>query len=217
MGLFEQFPYTNFHDLNLDWIIKALKDLDKKVDTIEERITEAAKVYVDARIKEFVDGPMQDMQNQINALDTEMDTFQASINKQFANYTAATDKKLADFQTLVNAQIVLLRNDLANAKAEFQTLIDGANNYTDQQIAVAMGKIPKLVEKYILEVHVWNMLTGEYVPIQDMFNYLCTLHVDNGLTNDEVTAKNNTFTQMAEYNATFHQMTVNSKLLIQQH
>ncbi len=217
MGLFEQFPYTNFHDLNLDWIIKALKDLDKKVDTIEERITEAAKVYVDARIKEFVDGPMQDMQNQINALDTEMDTFQAKVNKQFADYTAATDKKLADFQTLVNAQIVLLRNDLANAKAEFQTLIDGANSYTDQQIAVAMSKIPKLVEKYILEVHVWNMLTGEYVPIQVMFNYLCTLHVDNGLTNDEVTAKNNTFTQMAEYNATFHQMTVNSKLLIQQH
>lgn len=216
MGLFEQFPYTNFHDLNLDWIIKALKDLDNKVDTIEERITEAAKVYVDARIKEFVDGPMQDMQNQINNLDTEMDNFQASVNKQFANYTAATDKKLADFQTLVNAQIVLLRNDIANAKAEFQTLIDGANSYTDQQIAVAMGKIPKLVEKYILEVHVWNMLTGEYVSIQDMFNYLCTLHVDNGLTNDEVTARKNTFMDVANYNATFYQMTINSKLLIKQ-
>lgn len=216
MGLFEQFPYTNFHDLNLDWIIKALKDLDKKVDTIEERITEAAKVYVDARIKEFVDGPMQDMQNQINNLDTEMDNFQASVNKQFANYTAATDKKLADFQTLVNAQIVLLRNDLANAKAEFQTLIDGANSYTDQQIAVAMSKIPELVAKEVLDVHVWNMLTGEYIPIQDMFNYLCTLHVDNGLTNDEVTARKNTFMDVANYNATFYQMTINSKLLIEQ-
>ena len=109
-----------------------------------------------------------------------------------------------------------MRNDLANAKAEFQTLIDGANSYTDQQIAVAMGKIPKLVEKYILEVHVWNMLTGEYVPIQDMFNYLCTLHVDNGLTNDEVTARKNTFMNVANYNATFYQMTINSKLLIEQ-
>lgn len=217
MGLFEQFPYTNFHDLNLDWIIKALKDLDEKVDTIEERITEAAKLYVDARIKEFVDGPMQDMQNQINALDKEMDSFQASVNKQFADYTAATDKKLADFQNLVNAQIVLLRADLAKAQAEFQTLIDGANSYTDQQIAIAMSKIPELVAKEVLDVHVWNMLTGEYVPIQDMFNYLCTLHVDNGSTNDEVTAKNNTFDQMAAYNATFNQMIVNSKLLIQQH
>lgn len=27
MGLFEQFPYTNFHQLNLDWLIKAVKDL----------------------------------------------------------------------------------------------------------------------------------------------------------------------------------------------
>lgn len=216
MGLFENFPYSNFHELNLDWIIKALKDLDNKVDTIEERITEAAKIYVDARIAEFVTGPMQDMQNQINALDKEMDAFQASVNKQFANYTASTDKKIADFQTLVNAQIVLLRNDLANAEAKFQRMIDGANSYTDQQIAVAMGKIPKLVEKSILEVHVWNMLTGEYVPIQDMFNYLCTLHVDNGLTNDEVTARNNTFMDVANYNATFFQMTINSKLLIEQ-
>lgn len=27
MGLFQQFPFTNLHEMNLDWIIKALKDL----------------------------------------------------------------------------------------------------------------------------------------------------------------------------------------------
>ena len=27
MGLFEQFPYTNFHELNLDWLIEQLKKL----------------------------------------------------------------------------------------------------------------------------------------------------------------------------------------------
>lgn len=27
MGLFEHWPYTNFHDLNLDWVISKLKDL----------------------------------------------------------------------------------------------------------------------------------------------------------------------------------------------
>ena len=30
MALFENFPYTNFHDLNLDWIIKSLEDLKKE-------------------------------------------------------------------------------------------------------------------------------------------------------------------------------------------
>ena len=27
MGVFEQFPYTNFHDLNLDWIVQELEKL----------------------------------------------------------------------------------------------------------------------------------------------------------------------------------------------
>ena len=28
MGLFEHWPYTNFHDLNLDWIIKKIKNVE---------------------------------------------------------------------------------------------------------------------------------------------------------------------------------------------
>lgn len=216
MGLFEHFPYTNFHDLNLDWIIQALKDLDKKVDTIEERVTQAAKNYVDARIAEFVSGPMQDMQNQIDNLESEMSAFETEVQKQFAEYTQKTDYEIQQFENLVNSQITLLRAEIAQAKSQFQTMIDGANSYTDQQIALQMSKIPELVQKQILKVHVWNMLTGEYVDIQTMFDYLCTLHVDNGSTNDEITAKNNTFTDMANYNATFHQMLINSKLLVEQ-
>ena len=32
MGIFRQFPYTNFHELNLDWIINTVKDLAAKWD-----------------------------------------------------------------------------------------------------------------------------------------------------------------------------------------
>jgi hypothetical protein len=31
-GVFEQFPYTNFHDLNLDWILTKLKEALTQVD-----------------------------------------------------------------------------------------------------------------------------------------------------------------------------------------
>ena len=43
MGLFEQFPYTNFHELNLDWVLSKLKELDEKVNNIEDRILSQAK------------------------------------------------------------------------------------------------------------------------------------------------------------------------------
>ena len=32
MGVFENFPYTNFHDLNLNWILQIVKALDAEVD-----------------------------------------------------------------------------------------------------------------------------------------------------------------------------------------
>ena len=32
MGLFENFPYTNFHELNLDWILSTIKQLDSEID-----------------------------------------------------------------------------------------------------------------------------------------------------------------------------------------
>ena len=31
MGLFENFPYANFHELNLDWILHELKDLETEI------------------------------------------------------------------------------------------------------------------------------------------------------------------------------------------
>lgn len=35
MGLFEQFPYTNFHELNLDWLLRAMKELSARMDAID--------------------------------------------------------------------------------------------------------------------------------------------------------------------------------------
>ena len=44
MGLFDQFPYTNFHELNLDWILRALKELEK---TIEQFVSINSLKYAD--------------------------------------------------------------------------------------------------------------------------------------------------------------------------
>lgn len=45
MGLFEHFPYTNFHDLNLDWILGVVKDLYQEVSTQTDWIEEHQKEY----------------------------------------------------------------------------------------------------------------------------------------------------------------------------
>ena len=42
MGLFEHWPYTNFHNLNLDWIIGKVKDIDDNVNAAASSAESAA-------------------------------------------------------------------------------------------------------------------------------------------------------------------------------
>ena len=36
MGAFDHFPYTNIHELNLDWVLKTCKDVKAEVDRLDE-------------------------------------------------------------------------------------------------------------------------------------------------------------------------------------
>lgn len=46
MGAFEQFPYTNFHELNLDWIIEKIKEFKNEIDNIDVNITSIVHEYL---------------------------------------------------------------------------------------------------------------------------------------------------------------------------
>lgn len=36
MAIFEQIPWTDFHELNLDWIVDKLRELEERVAALEE-------------------------------------------------------------------------------------------------------------------------------------------------------------------------------------
>lgn len=46
MGLYEHFPYTNFHELNLDWILAELKKVRDMAEGLGESIEEAVNKYI---------------------------------------------------------------------------------------------------------------------------------------------------------------------------
>lgn len=52
MGLYDQFPYTNFHELNLDWLIGEMKKLKEDFNKLPDEIIE--KLLANFRLGNFI-------------------------------------------------------------------------------------------------------------------------------------------------------------------
>ena len=209
MGLFEQFPYSNFHELNLDWILQKIKELDEKVDSIEDRILKEANAYTDQQIAI--------LRRDFAELEADFTAFKSDINAQFAAYTAKQDKAFADYQKLVNAQIALLEQEIRDARAELKTMLRQANAYTDASMAMLLLQLPDIITKNIKNALVYNLITGKYVTIQAMFDFLCMFHAPDALTCGEMRDRNNTCTQIVTYNKTCQEFITSAKNFVVQH
>lgn len=209
MGLFEQFPYSNLHELNLDWILQKIKELDKKVDSIEDRILKEANAYTDQQIA--------GLRRDFAELEADFTAFKSDIKAQFAAYTAKQDKAFADYQKLVNAQIDLLEQEIRDARAELKTMLRQANAYTDASIAMLLSQLPDIITKNIKNAKVYNLLTGKYVTMQAMFDFLCLFHAPGALTCTGVFERNNTCTEIRQYNKTCNEFITDARNFIVQH
>ena len=102
MALYEHMPYTNYENINLDWIIKTVKQLEERVTTIEGQIVEIqttiTQIQTDlgdiwTRIT-AIEGDIQNIYDLINQLDlqsiinrlTQIEESIQNIQTQIANY-----------------------------------------------------------------------------------------------------------------------------------
>ena len=88
MGLFENFPYVNFHKINLDWILQKIKSLESAVAALAVRMT-AAEEDIDA-----LEGRMDTAEADIDALEGRMDTAEDDIDTLQTRMTDAEEELL---------------------------------------------------------------------------------------------------------------------------
>ena len=59
--IFDQFPYTNFHELNIDWLLEVIKDLDERITALEDASSTSASTLasslrtVNTNEEEYID------------------------------------------------------------------------------------------------------------------------------------------------------------------
>lgn len=191
-NFFNVYPYTDFHELNLDWILATIKELETRLDNISSDILNAAKAYTDEQIAAT--------QANIDALESDLNTFKIQINDRIDDEVIprldALDQGVANLKTYIDNQIVI------------------SNARTDQAIANAKEEIYVDLQAELANIKVINYFTGELVGVQAMFNYLASLHSTDGITYTNLAARNKTYASLAALNVTYTDIAMHGNVLI---
>lgn len=194
MGFFNKYPYTDFHELNLDFVLKALKEMDAKLDQIKEEAIEAAtenaKEYIDSLLDGFL-AEFERLKSDFAALNTHV----SSLNTQFNNFVNYVNNQIQQIRDTVDANYVAV------------------NNSVDQKITDAKNEIFNNLATELSNIKVINFFTGEKVGIQDMFNYLAMLHVSDSIDYDTMALRAKTYSQLVALNINYTNLAMHGNTL----
>lgn len=196
MAFNHEFPYYDPGRFNLDQLFHDVEELYKRLDGIVEEAVKLANEYTDEQIARF-DAEVEELRQELNQT-------VVTLQEQYEN-----------FEAIVNARIVFIEDRMDDLEDALVASIAAVNERTDLAIEQNNEYIFEHLEKSLSRITVLNYFTGTRYNVQDMFDYLCLLHVENGITYDELAAAENTYTQLAAYNMTYTQLAMNGGSIIQ--
>lgn len=194
MAFFDKYPYTDFHELNLDWLIEQMKNLETQVDnlhdTLYQELTTELKEYVNNQI-EVLANEFVNLQKEFNALGDEF----TALSGTFDAYKTEIDGKIDAINARITAEI------------------NGVNDRTDILIASNNEYLLEQMQVELRQLTVINFFTGEQVPIQDMFNYLAGLHLTDSIDYDTMALRAKTYTQLVGLNINYTNLAMHGNTL----
>ena len=187
-----EYPYTDPNRYNADWLLNKMKELEGRLDGILEEALKLTKEYVDIRLSEY----------------------QAQI-AQIRNEIQAVSERTDELSEEIVRQVLRLEELISDAERQAESLFIIANNRTDLQIERNNEYIFREIEDNILaNITVINYFTGEHVTVQDMFDYLASLHLENAITYNGLRDKNLTYTELIAKRITYTELVKKGGILL---
>lgn len=195
MGFFNKYPYTDFHELNADFILNRIKNIEDQIANIKEQI--------EAEIFEWVQAQLKPFEDELNAL-----------IKEVEDLSEYTEETLAAYDAKIDAFVLQVNNALASMRADLVASIQAVNDLTDIKIeqnnVYLLNEITQNVGDLFM---VQNPFTGEYVTIQAMVDYLSAFHITDGIDYDTMNTRGLTYNQFDALNITYTDFTLHGNTL----
>lgn len=124
MAMFENFPYTDMHNLNLDWIIKIAKDFLDQYTHIQQLISDGEESLRDLTeqgeesLTSLTETGLEQLANKATEIENLLNEWYSTHSADIANQLATS---LASLNAWYNTHITQLDTALANALTDFAT------------------------------------------------------------------------------------------------
>lgn len=196
--MFNTYPYTDFHELNLDWILKKMQELQAQMDELIQKAIDEAKEYA----KEYIDEQMADIEEQFNDLQRAVSDLNMQYHTDFNALTNTVNNFITNMTNQMNSLRQYVDDSLTAEDLKMNLLIQQNNEYLLREM-----------ESYLNQIKVINFFTGEKVTIQDMFNYLAGLHLNDSIDYDTMALRAKTYSQLALLNITYTNLAMHGNTL----
>ena len=191
MAFINQFPYSDFHELNLDWLIKQTKESLEAIKDLQEKMSEIeimTKDQIESMINIAIDNNNVDLYNRLSDL----------YNQITNEYHAYVLDQINLLTIYINNQDIYY-NELAQTYAA--QALNSAKTYTDEQVL-----------NYTMMI---NPITGTYEDVRDVVTDIVNyFHTENSLTAGEYDALDLTASAYDAYDLTAYEYDFNGKNLL---
>ena len=201
VGFFNKYPYTDFHELNLDWLLTSYQAIIDKINqTIEwannhqieyeeaiERLTAVEnEIYtfeaqITAAFNQLETDLRTEMEKALSDTIAEVDETITQLRQDVAFAIAAFENRFLELETQIKNELAEVKAQVARAIIELQNILQANNQFIFEYVENRLQRfIDDLPE--ILTVQVYNPYRGEVTDIQIAINDLYSIACIWGLT-----------------------------------
>ena len=178
-------------------LVKKINELVDALNNISIDILQEANRYTDTQIA--------NARSEFDAKVREIEELERRLAEQYYAFT-----------NVVNARIQFISNEVNRIDNKIDDEIIGANEYTDHAIKNNNEYLIDKLSQSVRNFTVINFFTGEMVTVQNMFDTLAQLHIQNPMTYDIYANKNISYSALSSLNINYTELVMKGNELIPQ-
>lgn len=160
-GIVNKYPYTDFHEMNLDWLLTTYQSIVDKLNETIDWANNHQTEYEEAmsRLK-AVENEIYTFEAQITAAFNQL---QSDLEADFAQQKAELERALRDTQAQVDAAIIQMQNEVTQQLADFVQEFYDLKAEVQAEVNRLLGIINQAIDNLNATLEANNQFIFNYV------------------------------------------------------